>query len=260
MSNTPKQPSGTTMPPGASSSKIQIHSDLSALVGQLGQHIAQLMRQKTAQNERFSFVLSGGSTPEPLYRYLSSQDVAQQVDWSLIDFFWGDERSVPHTDAESNFRMARELLLSRLPINDTQVFSVPTQLGPQEAATRYEKTLRDYFGRRPPRFDFNLMGLGDDGHTASLFPDTGAVNITRQWVIAYEVPKLGKWRISMTVPLLNQSHEIAFLVAGEEKADAVASVLQGTRQPDHLPGQAIQAEGDGVVRWWLDRAAAAKLV
>ncbi len=210
----------------------------------------------------FFVALSGGSTPRALYTLLAQPPHHDQVNWSRAHIFWGDERCVPPTDAESNYRMAREALLFHVPVSSHQVYRMPGEAAdPNAGAALYEMALRRAFALAPgqlPRFDLILLGMGPDGHTASLFPHTAALSVTNRLVVANRVDKLNTTRLTLTYPALNAAALIVFLVAGADKADALAAVLQGPRQPDELPAQGI-APTNGALVWLVDRAAAAKL-
>jgi 6-phosphogluconolactonase len=228
--------------------------------------IGQLSQQVTG---RFSFVLSGGSTPRRLYELLAERPYCSELDWTKVEFFWGDERAVPPDHPSSNFRMARETLLDKLGVPAERIHRIETDGGDQqaldEAARRYEADIDRVLGRvagvssRPPHFNLFLLGMGEDGHTASLFPGTEALEETERWVVAHDVPAVSGKRITMTPPLINAAHFIIFLVAGASKADVLAQVLQGARDPRRYPAQLIRPL-TGEVTWMIDRAASASLV
>ncbi len=216
-----------------------------------------------AGRSRFLVALSGGSTPRRLYQLLSAPPHRDQIDWKSVEFFWGDERCVPPDHKDSNYRMAREALLERVPIPTQQVHRIKAESPDRAAAARaYQEELARVCGvdagGPPPRLDLILMGMGPEGHTASLFPYTTALKETTRWVVVNHVPKLAADRITMTLPILNQAREFLFLVAGADKADALADVLEGPPQPDKLPAQSIQPTAGRVV-WFVDRPAAARL-
>ncbi|MEK6249791.1 MAG: 6-phosphogluconolactonase [Planctomycetales bacterium] len=217
--------------------------------------------QKTAG--RFRFVLSGGSTPRDLYQLLASEPFSHQIDWSNVDFFWGDERSVPPDHVESNYRMVKETLLDPLNIPQCQIHRIVAE-NPNlaDAAADYQRQIAAAFNSTvdgsPPSFDLVLLGMGGDGHTASLFPHTTALSETSKWVVENHVPQLSTDRITMTVPLICHARQVLFLVAGTDKADRLAEVLEGPRESDRLPSQLIQPL-DGTVTWLVDAAAASKL-
>lgn len=207
---------------------------------------------------RFAIALSGGSTPRPLYRALA-QDPS--IDWTKWWIFWGDERTVPPDHVESNYRLVRETLLDHLPVQPGVVISPVAGefalLPPDEQALAYETALRETFASDLPRFDLNLLGMGADGHTASLFPFTLALREEERLFVANDVPKLNTTRLTMTYPLINASRHICFMVAGADKAPALAQVLQGAPQPECYPSQRIRRFPD--VTWLMDDAAAQDL-
>jgi 6-phosphogluconolactonase len=212
---------------------------------------------------RFTVALSGGSTPRSLHTLLAGPDFRDQVDWTQVEFYWGDERYVPPDDPESNFRMARETLLNRLPeVRPQQIHRIHTELpDPAQAADLYEQELRREFALGAgelPRFDLIFLGLGPDGHTASLFPHTEALRARERLVVANYVSKLASHRITLTAPVLNAAATVAFLVAGSDKAAALVAVLEGPRNPETYPAQLVQP-ATGTLYWLVDSAAAAGL-
>jgi 6-phosphogluconolactonase len=209
---------------------------------------------------RFAVALSGGQTPRSLYERLAAPEQAARVEWSRVLVFWSDERCVPPDHPESNYRMAREALLDKVPIPPENVHRIRGEDEPWRAADAYEEELRRVFGAgdRPPRLDLVLLGLGADGHTASLFPGGNAVRETRRWVVAERVPALASWRVTLTPVLIDEALEVIFLVSGREKAPALRRVLEGPRDPVAIPAQAI-APRSGSLRWLVDAAAASEL-
>jgi len=209
----------------------------------------------------FRVALSGGSTPRPVYQLLAASPYREQVDWSQVQFYWGDERNVGPDSPESNYRMAKEALLDHVPVRPEHVHRIRGELAASEAAAEYEQVLLRTLNLAPdafPRFDLIQLGMGPDGHTASLFPHTSALHVRDRLVVANPVPELQAERITLTVPTLNAAAAIVFLVAGADKADALAAVLQGPEQPEEYPSQLI-APMNGTLTWMVDRAAAAKL-
>lgn len=208
---------------------------------------------------RFTVALSGGSTPRGLFGLLASSAI-RPVPWDKIFFFWSDERHVPPDDPESNYRMASEAMLSKVPVPAENVFRVPAEKEDADlAALDYEQTIGKFFGLRPgefPRFDLVLLGIGPDGHTASLFPGSAGLNETRRLVIANWVEKFKTNRITLTYPVLNHSACVMFLVSGPDKATILHEVLENPQSG--LPGQKVRPT-DGRVIWLLDHAAAGAL-
>jgi len=202
---------------------------------------------------QFVVVLSGGSTPRDTYRRLSTEALVSRVMWSRVQVLWGDERCVPPHHPESNYRMARETLLDHVPVPAANVHRIHGEDDPTTAAGDYEATLRAL-----ARIDLVLLGLGEDGHTASLFPGSAAVREQTRWVMAVHPAAAAVWRITLTPAVINAAAEVLFLVSGGAKAGILRRVLDGPRRPEELPAQAI-APTDGRVRWCVDAAAAAEL-
>src|SRR3569832_130903 len=213
--------------------------------------------QANTARDRFLLVLSGGSTPKALFELLATPPYAGRIDWTRTHVFWGDERCVPPDDRSSNYRMAREALLDKVPISPEAIHRMRGEDPPQQAAAAYEADLRALFGGGAPRFDVVLLGMGDNGHTASLFPHLTAVRETSRWVVAEYVGEVKMWRITMTPPLLNAAARVLFLVVGADKAAMLKRVLQGPRDIDALPAQVIAPAG--ALTWLVDQSAASTL-
>jgi len=211
-----------------------------------------------AARGRFLLVLSGGSTPKALYELLATPAYATRIDWTRVHVFWGDERCVPPDDRSSNYRMAREALLDRVPVSPQAIHRMRGEDPPEEAAASYEADLRKVFGAGAPRFDVVLLGMGDNGHTASLFPGLTAVHERTRWVVAEYVGEVKMWRLTLTPPALNAAENVVFVVVGADKAPMLSRVLEGPRDIDLLPAQVIAPAG-GVLTWMVDAAAAAQL-
>ena len=215
---------------------------------------------------RFVLALSGGMTPRALYARLASEAYASRVNWPRAQVFWGDERCVPADDPASNARMAREALLERVPVPSENVHPVRGEADPVEAGAAYEAELRASFGTpvgapthaAGARFDLVLLGLGEDGHTASLFPGMPAVRETGRWAMAEYIPALSMWRVTLTPVVINAAAETVFLVSGRAKASILQRVLEEPRDQHCLPAQAI-APTAGRLRWFVDADAAANL-
>ena len=207
--------------------------------------------------------ISGGTTPKTMFELLANpaEPFVKQVPWDKLDLYWVDERCVPPDNAESNYRMTREALLSKVPLPAERVHRVEGELDPEVAAARYESTIRNTFkleGAETPTFDLVLLGMGDDGHTASLFPHTEALNDMSHIAIANHVPQKETWRITLTWPVINQGREVAFLIEGAGKAQVLHDVFLGPYQPETFPSQIIRP-ASGRLTLLLDAAAAAKL-
>src|SRR6266550_122319 len=207
---------------------------------------------------QFVVALSGGSTPRDTYRRLGTDALVSGVMWSRVQVLWGDERCVPPDHAESNYRMARETLLERVPVPAANVHRIHGEDDPATAAEVYEATLRALLRTPGARIDLVLLGLGDDGHTASLFPGSAAVQEQTRWVMAAHAPAASMWRVTLTPAVINAAAEVLFLVSGGGKAGILRRVLEGPRRLQELPAQAI-APSNGRLGWCVDTAAAAEL-
>jgi 6-phosphogluconolactonase len=241
---------------------IRVFPDGEALSVAAAREFVRFAGETIAARGRFTVALSGGSTPKRLYQILAAEPFRSQVDWGRVEFFWGDERCVPPDHPESNYRMAREAMLNHLPIPAEHIRRIEAERSDRDAAARdYETLLARLFGvsagGHPPALDFVLMGMGPDGHTASLFPHTKALEETNRWVVANHVPQLNTDRLTLTRPILNRAREMLFLVAGADNAERLAEVLAGLPDPKRLPSQSMQP--DGQLLWFVDRAAAARL-
>ena len=207
--------------------------------------------------------VSGGNTPRGMFALLADRSAPYfaRVPWEKLHLFWVDERCVPPTDAESNYRMTNEAMLAHVPLPAGQIHRMEGELDPEVAASRYEATIRSSLrleGAETPAFDLVLLGMGDDGHTASLFPHTQALHELGRLVVANHVPQKEAWRITLTWPVINAAREVAFLIEGAEKAPVLESVFLGAYDPEAKPSQLIRP-ASGRLTLLLDEAAAAKL-
>ena len=223
----------------------------------LAHYVAEwLCRLAQASDHPFAVCLSGGSTPRRLYETLADPAFAVRFPWDRTHWFWGDERFVPHDDRDSNYRMARDAFLSRVPVPDANIHAVPTEgMSPDQAAGEYETTLKQFYGADTlapgrPLFDVTLLGIGEDGHTASLFPGQPTLQETSRWVVAVIGAK-AEARITLTHPVLDSSRQVAFLVTGKEKRGVVSRAQAGDRT---LPAAAVHPIGR--LHWFTDLAAA----
>jgi 6-phosphogluconolactonase len=222
----------------------------------LARHVAEWMTSlAVAAQGIFRVSLSGGSTPKVLYGLLASEAFVRRFPWERVHWYWGDERFVPYDHPESNYRMTREAMLSKAPVPPANVHPVPADGTPDDAALRYERTLQAAYGRPDldparPLFDITLLGLGPDGHTASLLPGDPVLEERKRWVVAVSHGR-PEVRITMTYPVIDSSRHVAFLVAGKEKAAMVRTVRAGGSQ---VPAARVKPVGELV--WFLDRAAA----
>ena len=225
------------------------------------EEVVRAAEEAVAARGRFTIALSGGSTPKSLFNLLAT-NARSTLPWDRMFFFWGDERHVPPTDPDSNYRMADEAMLSKIPVAAGNVFRIVAENPDAAAAAEaYEQTLRKFFQLGPgefPRFDLILLGIGPDGHTASLFPGTAALQEKSRLVVANWVEKLKTSRITLTLPVLNAGRCVAFLVSGTDKADALKAVLEGDAPGEQYPSKLVKPS-DGKLIWLVDRAAASGL-
>ncbi len=239
---------------------IAIYSDTETLSQEAAEYIVRIAQESITARRRFTIALSGGSTPKKLYGLLAQEPYLSQIDWTLVDIFWSDERCVPPTDAESNYLMAQQVLLSKIPIPANQIHRMPADLADRDAASyAYTLEMQQTIGSDSvPRFDLIQLGMGPEGHTASLFPHQPSLHEQQRLVMPVTVPKPPPPRLTFTPRLLNAASHVLFLVTGAEKQDAVKAVLEGEYQPDEYPAQIVQPT-KGEVTWMLDTAAAEKL-
>ena len=245
---------------------VEVLQGPDALAHHAAQQLVATAAEAVRASGRFTLALSGGNTPRPLYALLASREYATALDWARTHVCWSDERCVPPDDPASNYRMVREALLDHVPLPPANIHRIEGEAEPTAAAARYERELRALLrtptgppARTPPsRFDLVLLGLGADGHTASLFPGLTAVRERKRWVAAEYVAAMSMWRVTLTPLVINAAAEVWFLVCGRDKAPMVRSVLDGPSRPEWLPAQAI-APTDGRLRWMLDAGAAEEL-
>jgi len=234
--------------------RIHVYDDERALARAAANAFVASARDGLSKRDRFTVALAGGSTPKPLYALLASE-FREALAWNRVHFFWTDERFVSPDDPESNYRMARETLLEPLGLPHENIHSPDTGAAePSDAAERYQAAMRAFFGSKLPRFDWILLGMGEDGHIASLFPGSSALSQTDHLVMAVrDSPKPPPVRLTMSLPLLNAAREIHFLIAGRRKRDAFSKILR--QDNAGLPAQHIRPS-DGTVDWWVDLEAA----
>ena len=238
---------------------VRVFPTPTALTQAAAELVLTSAEEAVRERGRFVWGLSGGSTPEALYRKLAEPPYSNSVPWRATFVFWGDERWVPHDHPESNQRMANEALLSHSPASEASAIPVPTEgTTPEESAAAVEESLRRVFGGAPVRPDLLLLGIGPDGHTASLFPGTDALDERERLFTANRVPQLDTWRITATLPLINASRRVVFLVQGRDKAGAVRLALHPADGAPPLPA-ALVAPDDGTLTWMLDDEAASGL-
>ncbi len=237
--------------------KILRYADKDALATAAAELFVESAREAIAAHGRFSVGLSGGSTPKALHNLLASAPYREQVDWANVHVYFGDERTVAPDHADSNYGMARDALLEYVPIPESQIHRMRGEIEPAEASKEYGRMLKATFGDGPG-YDLLFLGMGDDGHTLSLFPGTEALHEDHHRVRANFVPKLDTWRITITAPFANSARKVAFLVAGQHKATVLNRVLSGPRDVETLPSQLI-APASGDLLWLVDFAASATL-
>ena len=238
---------------------VMVFKDAHELAQGAAGYILSAIEQTLTKQDRYSLVLSGGSTPKAIYALLGQPPLIGRVPWSRVHFFWGDERCVPPDHADSNYKMAFETLLARLSLPPQNIHRILGEIPPEEAAAAYESAIAEFFGEKnkPPRFDLILLGMGEDGHTASLFPGSPALGETRRWVAAVvhnqpPVPLVN--RVTMTFPLINAARGLAVIVSGAAKAGVVRQALSEGETPK-LPVQRVNPQ-EGEQVWLLDKAAA----
>jgi 6-phosphogluconolactonase len=241
---------------------LVICRDREALSERAASHIARYLAERAKVNERVTMVLSGGVTPQSLYACLVLEPFRRQIPWRQLHLFWGDERCVPPDDPASNYRMAEEWLISRVTMPLQNVHRMPTEQNePGRAAEQYEAELRRFWGGPPaewPRFDLVLLGIGADGHTASLFPGSSALEETTRWVVAPYIDRLKSHRLTLTLPVFNHADQVCFLVAGRDKAPIIKAVVARDRGTAPLPAHLIHPQ-QGRVFCFLDAGAAGLL-
>ncbi len=224
------------------------------VAGELARHINLILKQ----SDFFSLVLTGGNTPRNLYGHLA-ESYRDKIPWEKVRLYWSDERFVPHDSSENNFRMAKETMLDHLPIPTENIFPMPTDHDtPARAAEAYEKLLQSQFNTPWPRFDMIILGLGNDGHIASLFSNTKALHERERWVVEGEAPSEPRQRISLTMPVIESARMVFFLVSGANKAEPFRRAAQRIINIDDCPACAIRLH-DGELEWWVDKEAAGAL-
>ena len=245
----------------ASSAEIRVLTTPQELFDAAAEEVVRSANDAVKERGKFTIALSGGSTPKSLFNLLAT-NARTTLPWDRMYFFWGDERHVPPTDADSNYRMADETMLSKIPVPPANVFRIESENPSAEAAAEaYEKTLRKFFQLEAgavPRFDLILLGMGPDGHTASLFPGTVALQESKRLVVANWVEKLKTHRLSLTLPVLNAGRAVAFLVSGMDKAAMLKTVLEEDVPAEQYPAKLVKPT-DGKLIWLVDRAAASAL-
>src|SRR5580698_5176794 len=240
-----------------------VEPDSAALARRAAQEFVNKVQQAVAARGIARIAISGGSTPKAAFQLLANpaEPFLAAMPWEKLQLYWVDERTVPPTDADSNYRMTKEALLDHVPLKAEQIHRMEGELEPEVAAARYESELRNSFrleGAETPRFDIVQLGMGPDGHTASLFPHTAALGEMSRLAVANHVQNKDAWRITLTRPVINRGASVFFLIGGADKAQVLKEVMMGPRDPERLPIQLIQPSG-GILTLLLDKAAAALL-
>jgi 6-phosphogluconolactonase len=240
-----------------------VEPNAAALASRAAQYFVEMAEEAIEARGRARIAISGGSTPKAAFQLLAdpNQPWRSRMPWDKLELYWVDERCVPPDDQESNFRMTREALLDQVPLRPEMIHRMEGELDPEEAASRYESGLRNNFrleGAEVPHFDLVQLGIGPDGHTASLFPHTEALNEMMRLSVSNHVPQMNAWRITLTWPVINQARSVFFLVSGVDKAGVLKEVLTGVRDVERLPSQLIWP-ASGILTLILDKSAASQL-
>jgi 6-phosphogluconolactonase len=233
---------------------IHIYPNKEKLVAATTERVVDSIEKAIAENGLCNVALAGGNTPGGVYSMLATNHYQDRVDWNKLHFFWGDERMVSPEHQDSNYRMVRETLLDHVAIPDSNVHRIWGEIAPEQAAEEYSSLLNNHFKTDLPRFDIILLGLGEDGHTASLFPETDAVEEGERHAVAVFVPKLDTWRVTLTLPVLNAASEIYFLVSGRSKSDIIQRIMSIKQPSKEFPATMVNP-ANGELHWMLDSEA-----
>lgn len=237
---------------------MNIYNSKEKLSEALASWVCDLISSTLQSQEFFTLALSGGETPRMLYKKLASQEYKEKIDWKRVHIFWGDERTVPFDDDRNNAKMAFENLLSHVNIPQARVHKMRVDIEPLFAAKDYEKVLQTYFGNTEKSFDLILLGIGEDGHTLSLFPGSPIDEDSQHWVNAVYNEKEKMYRITLMPSIVNKTSHIVFIVTGKNKSEILHRIIEGEYDPNVLPAQLIKPE-KGELHWFLDSDAAEKL-
>ena len=243
--------------------ELHILKDSKEFSHSIAEWIIKHINDTLKKQDRFTWVLSGGNTPKALYELLTLAHYKNKIDWSKLHLFWGDERAVPFEDERNNAKMVYDTLLNHVNVPASQIHVMRTDISPEKSAAEYEKILREYFPHTTYNADHNtfdlvLLGMGDDGHTLSLFPGTEVIHEEKAWAKAYFLQAQDMYRITLTKHIVNQSARIAFLTTGKNKAHALKEVLEGEYNPDLYPSQVIDPV-NGELHWFTDEEATSLL-
>ena len=237
---------------------LHTYNNLDELSDAVAGWMVSFISDTVKKNGRFTISLSGGSTPQKLYKLLATESYKQQIDWSKMHIFWGDERVVPFEDERNNAKMTYDTLLNHVPVPVSQIHVMKTDIEPEDAARQYDDILHQYFNQQETTFDLTLLGMCDDGHTLSIFPGSELVEEKSAWVKAIYVPAQNMYRITCTVPVTNKSARVAFLTAGSNKAPILKQVTEGEFNPKLYPSQLIRPD-NGELYWFVDKEAAKEM-
>ncbi len=235
--------------------ELKIYPDMAALARAAASHFVDIAQSSIALQGRFSVALSGGTTPEQMYRLLANPEFASHIDWKRVHLFWSDERCVAPDHQDSNSAMAWKSFIDRVPISMDNIHRILGEEDPVVAADTYEQELKDHFKAAVPKFDLILLGLGEDGHTASIFPGSAAATERIRIAVATQHPYSNQWRVTLTLPAINASSIVSFLVYGSAKARMLRIVKSGLVSPEEIPATGVSPT-DGTVIWFCDQAAA----
>jgi 6-phosphogluconolactonase len=242
----------------AMNGKVHIYNSLAELATATANRLASNLQLTVQQRGVCNIVLSGGNTPHDVYSLLASTTFRASIDWKRVNIFFGDERCVPPEHPDSNYGMVHKVLLSRLPIGNSNTFRIRAEVDPHQAALEYSDTVHEKFGESAPGADVILLGLGADGHTASIFPGTTALEEKQDPYVAVYVHRLSTWRVTMTFPFINAGSEVLFLVSGRDKSAIVNQVISARVPTKEFPASMVQPE-DGNLHWMLDSESASLL-
>jgi len=235
--------------------ELKVYPDLAALARAAATHFVDIAQSSIALNGRFSVALSGGTTPEQMFRLLAAPEFYSQIDWKHVHLFWSDERCVAPDHPESNYAMAWNSFIDHVPISMDNIHRILGEEDPVVAADTYEQDLKDHFKAPVPKFDLILLGLGEDGHTVSIFPGSTAAAEVKKLVVATQHPKSNQWRVTLTFPAINAAANVSFLVSGSAKAGMLRIVKSGLVSPEEIPVTGVDPKS-GTLTWFCDHAAA----
>lgn len=241
-------------------SSVQVIPDVEAVSHEAARIFINSAERCISAGGRFSVAVSGGSTPGRLFTLLGSELYADKIDWSRVYFFWVDERCVPKEHKESNFGGAWDSLLSHISIPESNIHRIKGEIPPVDGALEYEKELTNFFGAdTTPAFDLIFLGMGEDGHTASLFPASDSLEEDKRLAVPVYIEKLKSWRITLTLPVLNNAHSVVFLVTGSNKAEALKEILGRDESAKNYPAYLIKPD-NGSLTWLIDNDAASQIL